>query len=302
MIGLNRGKQEGAVQCVNTLNSRDYPLVSIGIPLFNEARFVKDSLGSILAQDYPNLEIIISDNASTDGTLSICQSLTGERIDVLLHRFDENEGAAENFRYVLNASKGKYFMWASGHDLWAPNYISENVELLETVPTAVVAFGASVWIDEDGQKIPRYFGYTDTRGMTSVARFFTIFWGNMHPVLGLIRKSALDKTRPMVNAVGTDLILLSQLALQGDFIHALGTLWQRREFRKETTHADKMKRYRSAECGLTRSFLGKSFPLLRMPIELARSILQGELSAIEKIAVLIALMASLPIRYISGKK
>jgi len=287
---------------VNTFNARDYPLVSIGMPLFNEARFVKDSLDSILAQDYPNLEIIVSDNASTDETLSICQSSIGERIDVLLHRFDENRGAAENFRYVLNASKGKYFMWASGHDLWAPNYIRENVKLLEAAPTAVVAFGTSVWIDGNGAKIAKYFGYTDTRGMAPVARFFTIFWGNMHPVLGLMRKSALDKTRSMVNAVGTDLILLSQLALQGDFVHAPDTLWQRREFRKESTHADKMKRYCSKECGLTRSYLSKIFPLLRIPIELARNILQSELSATEKVAVLTALVASLPIRYIAGKK
>lgn len=287
---------------MNTFNARDYPLVSIGMPLFNEARFVKDSLDSILAQDYPNLEIIVSDNASTDETLSICQSSIGERIDVLLHRFDENRGAAENFRYVLNASKGKYFMWASGHDLWAPNYIRENVKLLEAAPTAVVAFGTSVWIDGNGAKIAKYFGYTDTRGMAPVARFFTIFWGNMHPVLGLMRKSALDKTRSMVNAVGTDLILLSQLALQGDFVHAPDTLWQRREFRKESTHADKMKRYCSKECGLTRSYLSKIFPLLRIPIELARNILQSELSATEKVAVLTALVASLPIRYIAGKK
>lgn len=284
------------------LDERDCPLVSIGIPLFNEARFVKDSLNSILAQNYPNLEIIISDNASTDETLNICHSLIGERNNVLTHTFDENRGAAENFRYVLNASKGKYFMWASGHDLWAPNYISENVELLETVPTAVVAFGTSVWIGENGQKITKYFGYTDTRGMDSIARFFTVFWGNMHPVLGLMRKSALDKTRPMVSAVGTDLILLSQLALQGDFVHACGTLWQRREFRKETSHADKMKRYRSVECGLTRSFLGKNFPLLRMPIELIINILQSKFTSIEKVAVLTALLASLPIRYIAGKK
>ena len=287
---------------MNTSNVCDYPLVSIGMPLFNEARFVKDSLECILSQDYPNLEIIISDNASTDETLRICQSMTGERIDVSLHKFDENGGATENFRYVFNSSKGKYFLWASGHDLWARNYISENVKLLESVPTAVIAFGSSVWIDENGERISKYFGYTDTRGMTSVARFFTIFWGNMHPVLGLMRKSALDKTRPMVNTVGTDLILLSQLSLRGDFVHTPGTLWQRREFRKETTHADKLKRYRGTECGLTRSFLGKSFPLLRIPIELARNILQSELGTIDKIAVFIALVASLPIRYIAGKQ
>jgi glycosyltransferase involved in cell wall biosynthesis len=151
------------------MNNSNYPLVSIGIPIYNEARFVNDALCSILAQDYPNLEILISDNASSDETLTICRRLIVGRSDVFIHQFETNMGAAENFKYVLQASTGKYFMWASGHDLWDPNYISENVALLETVPTAVVAFGSSAWIDENSCRLPRFFGYTDTRGMTSIA-------------------------------------------------------------------------------------------------------------------------------------
>ena len=278
------------------------PLVSIGMPVFNESRFVKDSLCSILSQDYPNLEIIISDNASGDETYNICRKLISNRDDASIHRFETNMGAAENFRYVLQVSTGKYFMWASGHDLWDSNYISETVALLEMYPDAVIAFGSSVWIDENSFRLSRYFGYLDTRGMTTIARFFAIFWGNMHPVLGLIRRSALSEEISVISAVGTDLIILSKLALKGDFIHSPKVSWQRMEFRSEVSHAEKLNLYRSADCGLTRSVLDKYFPLLRLPLELIKNMLSSNLSFIEKTASLLALLASYPVRYLAGKK
>ena len=258
------------------IGNLDYPLVSIGMPLYNEARFVAASLSSILALDYPHLEIIVSDNGSTDGTLGIC-------------------------RYVLSVAKGKYFMWASGHDLWASNIISESVALLEATPTAVIAFGSSVWIDENGHQLPKFSGYTDTRGMNSISRFFTVFFGNMHPILGVIRKSTLDSAQPISSAVGADLILLSELALRGDFVHATRSHWKRREFRHESNHAEKLKRYRSSDYGLTRALLDRYFPLLRLPFELARNVIDSDLKPLEKVAVVFALIASLPVRYMAGK-
>jgi glycosyltransferase involved in cell wall biosynthesis len=284
------------------MSNPDYPLVSIGIPLYNEARFVAASLSSILAQDYPYLEIIISDNASKDGTLGICQKVLGSRTNVIIHQFENNRGASENFRYVLSAAKGKYFMWVSGHDLWASNIVSESVALLEATPTAVIAFGSSVWIDEDGHQLPKLSGYTDTRGMSPISRFFTVFFGNMHPILGIIRKSAIDLAQPICSAVGADLILLSELALQGDFVHVTGTQWKRREFRHESNHAEKLKRYRSSDYGLTHSLIGRYLPLLRLPLELVRNVIHSDLRPLEKVAIALALVASLPVRYIAGKQ
>lgn len=279
-----------------------HPLVSIGMPLYNEARFVEDSLSSILAQDYPNLEIIISDNASTDDTLNICRRLVGDRSNVIIHQFEKNRGVADNSWYVRNAAKGDYFMWASGHDLWASNLISESVALLESTPTAVIAFGSSVWVDENGMVLPKFFGYTDTRGMRPIARFFTVVLGNMHPILGVIRKSTLDLTRPVVSIAGADLILLSELVMQGDFVHTTRTQWQRRDFRHESSHDEKLKRYESSEFGLTRSFLDKKFPLYRLPLELARNIIQSHLTTFEKVVALFALTALVPVCYLAGKK
>lgn len=284
------------------MKKSEYPLVSIGMPLYNESRFIKASLESILAQDYPNLEIIISDNASTDETVNICKALISDRTNIFVNQFDKNLGATENSIYVLHQAKGKYFMWASGHDLWSPNLIRESVTLLENNPTAVIAFGSSSWINENGQIMPRFFGWTDTRGMNPVARFFTILWGNMHPILGVIRKSALDKVQPITKTAGSDLILLSELVLQGDFVHAPMAQWQRREFRHETSHTEKLKRYRSKEYGLTRSFLDKYFPLLRLPLKLAQIVIRSNLRISEKTAVVLALIASLPARYLTGKR
>lgn len=272
------------------------------MPLYNEAHFIEDSLNSLFAQDYPNLEIIISDNASTDETVNICRKLVGMRANIIIHTFPSNQGAADNFRHVLNAAKGKYFMWASGHDLWGSNLISECVALLEVLPTAVLAFGSSHWIDENGQLLSKFSGYTDTRGMSLIARFFSVFWGNMHPILGVIRKSALDKARPVASTVGADLILLSELVLQGDFVHALNAQWQRREFRHESSYAEKLKRYRSSEYGLARSLIGSYFPLLRLPLELVRNVMHSNLGLVEKILSSLALLVSLPVRYIAGKQ
>lgn len=284
------------------MNKNYYPLVSIGMPLYNESRFIEDSLKSILAQDYPQLEIIISDNASSDETLNICRRLIGDRSDVLIHKFDSNRGATENGLYVLKMAKGKYFMWVSGHDLWASNLVSECVALLESNPTAVVAFGSSIWIDENGQQLNKLFGYTDTRGMKPISRFFTVFWGNMNPILGVIRKSALDQSLPIPSIAGSDLILLSKLALKGDFVHARRTHWKRREFRHESNHVEQLKRYRSQEFGLTNSLMDSYFPLLRLPLDLIRTIIRSDLKIIEKLATLLTLAASLPARFLVGKQ
>ncbi|HRQ57972.1 MAG TPA: glycosyltransferase family A protein [Azoarcus taiwanensis] len=280
------------------------PLATVGIPVFNEARFLETSLRSILEQDYPNLEIIVSDNASTDTTFSLCTALLSHRTNTVLHRFETNQGATENFRFVAENAQGKYFMWASGHDIWSPDLISSCVELMERDPGIVVAFGTSAWIDEDGNPLPKYSGWIDTRGMQPTARLMTTVWGNMHPILGLIRKSALDRARPLEPVVGADLILLAQLALQGDFAHVTSTSWCRREFRHEESHDQKVKRYRSSEYGLTKgSMIDRTFPLLRLPLGLAQSIIDADtLRFTEKLAVLAALFTMLPARYLDGKR
>jgi len=278
------------------------PLVSIGMPVYNEAAFIKESLASLLAQDYQNLEIIISDNGSTDETFSICREYARLDSRVSYYRFDNNVGASKNFISVLERASGKYFMWAAGHDLWSDNLIPEAVQVLESHPDAALAFASAVWIDANGDVFGRESGWTDTRGMDPIARFFTILWGNMHPVLAVIRRSYLCEIPRIHSCAGSDLIILSELAIKGDFVHAAKATWSRREFRGLESHKEKIKRYKNKEYKLITSSIDKLFPLLRLPLELMRVVIRSDLKWLEKLIVLAALFPAFVARYVSGNK
>jgi hypothetical protein len=174
--------------------------------------------------------------------------------------------------------------------------------MLEQYPESAIAIGSSQWIDENGSIMNQVSGWTDTRDMHPVARFFAAFWGNMHPILGLIRKSYLEELGRTQSFAGGDLVILCKLSLKGDFLHAANATWKRREFRHEQHHSDKLKRYRSGEYGLSRSFLDRHFPLLRLPLALIKAVLKSALPAIQKIALLLALLMALPLRYLVGKR
>jgi len=278
------------------------PLVSLGLFLHNEGRFIRESLASLQAQDYSNLEIVISDNCSTDDTGKICRRMCDGDPRVSYEQQEQNIGAAANSIYVLKRANGKYFMWASGHDLWSPNLVSTCVAALEEHPDAALAYASSSWIDVDGQPSDKESGWYDTRGMDSIVRFFMAFWGNLHPVLGLIRTEFLRELPKIHACAGSDQIILAELALRGDFIHVMGASWSRREQRGKETHQDKIKRYTGKDFGLTGSWLDRRLPLLRLPLEQSRAIYRSRLGFVEKLAMWIALLPAFVVRYLAGRK
>lgn len=278
------------------------PLVSIGMPVYNEERFIDAALICLRTQNYLNLEIIVADNASSDRTFEICQRHAAEDSRIRIERAQENHGATANFQYALNQARGIYFMWASGHDLWSQNFVTECVTLLESNDRACVAFASSNWIGTDGEQLPKASGWSDTRGLGPVARFFTILWGNMHPVLGLMQANQLRECGPIPALVGGDLVLLAELALRGEFVHATQATWSRREFRAETGYQDKVRRYTSTQFGIVRSRLGRLFPLLALPIALMKVVLRSNILALDKFMTLIALIPLLGLRYLVGRR
>ena len=88
--------------------SASKPLVSIGMPLHNEERFINAALESLRAQDYPNFEIIVSDNASTDRTFEICQQLAATDPRIRLERAQENRGATAGFSRLGTACQIRF--------------------------------------------------------------------------------------------------------------------------------------------------------------------------------------------------
>jgi len=276
------------------------PAVTIGMPLYNEERFVGEALGSLLTQTFTDFELIISDNASTDRTAEICRAVAAGDPRVQYLRNESNIGAAANFNRLVDLARGRYFMWAGGHDLWDRELIGRAACELDLQPAAVVAGAECAWIGVQGEPLARRSGWTDTSGMSSVERLFTVLWGNMHPILGLIRTDALRATRGVQGCVGADLILLSELALRGDFVYVSGTRWYRREIRPQESYASMMSRYRSPEYRLAWGSAAW-FPLLSRGTRLFEVVWRSPLPLASRLAICAALAGSLPARYVGAR-
>lgn len=280
----------------------NWPLVTIGMPIYNEERFLEGSLESLRHQDYENIKILISNNASTDRTGDIGARAASADGRITYSQTAENIGAAANFRKVLEMAAGKYFMWAAGHDEWSRNLISESVATLESNEDASIAFARSYWINDVGERDDRDTDYPDTRSMSLFSRFFTVFWGNMHPVLGVIRLDHLRRTQSMQNFVGADLVLLSDLVLMGDFVFVRNASWNRRDVRSRENHNARMKRYTDKEYGHATTSLDRRYPLLKLPLALISTVWNAHISWLQRIALLLALLPSLPVRYVVGRR
>ena len=105
----------------------EHPLVSVGLPVYNGASRIRLVLDGLLDSTYENLEIIISDNASTDDTESICREFASRDSRIRYFRNDTNRGMDWNGMRTLELSVGKYFMPASHHDERDRTYISKCV-------------------------------------------------------------------------------------------------------------------------------------------------------------------------------
>lgn len=128
----------------NTPTRSDNPLVSIGMPLYNSERTVVKAIQSIISQDYKNIELIISDNASSDETEKICRSFAEKDSRIKYFRNKLNIGPLFNFQFVLNESRGDYFMWAAGDDIRTLGFISNNLKILLHHPHIVASSSPNI--------------------------------------------------------------------------------------------------------------------------------------------------------------
>lgn len=107
------------------------PLVSIGIPVYNGEKTIDTCIKSVLNQTYGNIEIIISDNCSSDSTATICRDFANLDSRITLVVQDENIGPVSNFDFVLSRSTGTYFMWLAADDFKSQDFIEVNLDFLQ---------------------------------------------------------------------------------------------------------------------------------------------------------------------------
>jgi glycosyltransferase involved in cell wall biosynthesis len=210
-------------------------LVTIGMPTYNGARFLADSLDSLLDQDYPNWELVISDNCSTDDTEAIARSYVTQFPQIRYYRSPVNRGAAANFNRVLELATGPYFVFAADHDLWAPTFLSRCVARLEASPASVLAYPQTTLTDIDGRPLGVMQDRIELGDGSTLARYKRLIWnlGACNMVYGVGRLENFRRAGGFADLFGPDLLLLARLVLQGTVERVEEPLYMRRQNRPE---------------------------------------------------------------------
>lgn len=194
------------------------PTVSIGLPVFNGERYLERAVRSILDQGFADLELIIVDNASDDGTAAIAERMVAADQRVRYHRNPENIGAALNFCRAFELARGRYFKWAAYDDWLEPSFLTRCVEVLDREPETVLVFPSTNVYDESGELLRRY---QHPDGLTSgpiADRFFEALWNWKYAtaVFGLMRTDLLAQTSLIQPYVSSDRVMFLELVLLGD--------------------------------------------------------------------------------------
>jgi glycosyltransferase involved in cell wall biosynthesis len=208
------------------------PTISIGLPVYNGEDFLDAAIESILAQDYEDFELIISDNASTDSTERIARHYVVLDSRVRYCRNRDNLGVEENFNLVFRLASGRYFKWAAYDDLMEPRFLASLVAVLDANPDVVLCQSLVRIIDANGHEIGIYD--SDLKGANSIApaERFSALIKSRHlctELYGICRADALEKTRLLEPYFGSDRALLAELAAIGRFAQVREVLFASRE-------------------------------------------------------------------------
>lgn len=207
--------RHGAYGTGVTPENRELPLVTVGLATYNRLSSLERAVDSVLAQDYPSLELIVSDNASDDGTESFGRDLAARHPNVRYVRNLTNLGPTANLNQVRAAACGTYFMWLGDDDWLDPNYVGNCAAALEDDPDAVLATGDVRYFDDSG---PIGSGVRMSLRQPAPARRVAAYFGRVRDngtFYGVMRRSVLDQVPDLANDMGDDWIVVASLAFLG---------------------------------------------------------------------------------------
>ncbi len=194
-------KKQGETEEREVSEGQSSPLVSIGMPVFNGEPYIGEAIESILRQSYRNIELIICDNASEDGTQAICERFAAEDSRVRYVRNEANIGAYRNFNKTFELSRGKYFKWASHDDNLEEGFIEVCVDTLERETDVVLCLPKIIYIDQHGKITADQtvnVSILGERYLDRMRRFFDLQVASddiVYALFGLMRADALRKTK-----------------------------------------------------------------------------------------------------------
>jgi glycosyltransferase involved in cell wall biosynthesis len=195
--------------------------VSIGLPVFNSRnRKLTESIESLLNQTFPDFELIICDNASTDGTYEICRYYAGKDARIRLYRNETNRGALANFHRVLHLAQAEYFMWAADDDFHEPAFISSCLAPMEADKGIALCFPRTTAVLPNGTRT-EVKDPLNVIGESPEERFMQALetMRYCYAIYGLHRTGYIRSVRTVSDECrGFDIVYLLELALYGKLI------------------------------------------------------------------------------------
>jgi glycosyltransferase involved in cell wall biosynthesis len=209
------------------------PAVGLGMPLYNQTRYLPEAMRSLLSQSYGNFKLIVSDDSTDPGPGRIIKSFADRDQRIIYHNNEGRKGLIENWRNCFHlAGEVDFFAWVGDHDAWHPKWLESMVQALSSHESVVLAYPQTVNIDEQGRFLDKKvkpglstLGLNDAKRIKAVCQQGRGF-GNM--VYGLFRTRALRRAGVFPRVMWPDVILCHKLALQGDIHQVDEQLWYRR--------------------------------------------------------------------------
>jgi glycosyltransferase involved in cell wall biosynthesis len=201
------------------------PTVSVGLAVRNAVDVVKRCLESVLCQQFPDLELVISENASDDGTMDVLEEYARADQRIRLNANAINIGLHGNVNRVLELSRGTFFRWISADDWLEPGYLSTCVGALEAEDDAIgVTTHFTIHTPDGGTRYEEYDGEFPTSA-DPARRFERMLWffhageTKYDPIYGLYRRDALMRSGRVRASEQADWLLAAELALMGPILH-----------------------------------------------------------------------------------
>ncbi len=196
-----------------------HPLVVLGVPAYNEERYIRECLQSIQRQSHQEFVVLIGDNASTDGTSEICAEFAAADRRFVHVRLPINVGGAANFSQLRRSSRSEFFAWIGAHDRIGPDYLSEHLQLLGRYPAVVGSYSYFERIDTAGAVIgrDRVRGLAECWGGRWSRYFWSIVSGEVSAIHSLFRRSLMPDM-DFDALPGCDHVFLSGASFNGRFV------------------------------------------------------------------------------------
>jgi glycosyltransferase involved in cell wall biosynthesis len=205
------------------------PRLTIGLPVYNGENHLGAAIEALLGQTYEDFELIVSDNASTDGTSNICHRYARLDHRIRYIRQERNIGLVPNHALLVQQARGEFFKSAAHDDLYGRDLLQGCVQLLDDDPHAVLAHAWSAVIDDAGSVLGTFGPGVPLDAPRAVDRFRSLLYGGSHDYeYAVIRTAALHRMKPQGSYHLADRTFNAELALHGRFRQVEDWLYFRR--------------------------------------------------------------------------